>query len=359
MLKTDTIYMVVTGAVLGALAVVLVHLGNPPNMGLCVACFERDIAGAIGLHHPWPAAWIRPEILGILFGAFGAALAFGEFKPRGGSSPLARFVLAMLVMLGAITFLGCPIRMALRLAGGDLNALVALFGFVAGIAGGVYLLRAGFNFGRAHPQRTSDGLIMPAVFAGLLLCAVLLPQFKDGGAVFVGTKGHPGAGEAPVVSAGVGVFISLVAGLVVGFLGQRSRLCFAGGVRDMILIRSPHLLIGFVAVLVAALVGNVISGDFSVGFADQPAAHTRHVWNFLGMSLVGLGSTLLGGCPMRQLVLAGNGNTDSAVTIFGMLAGAAVVHNFGLAAGASVYGKAAVILGLVVVTLTGLSKREK
>ena len=36
------------GGLIGVLAVVLVKLGNPGNMGICVACFTRDIAGAVG-----------------------------------------------------------------------------------------------------------------------------------------------------------------------------------------------------------------------------------------------------------------------------------------------------------------------
>ena len=44
----------VTGGILGLLAVLLVKLGNPGNMGFCVACFTRDIAGALGLLPPYP-----------------------------------------------------------------------------------------------------------------------------------------------------------------------------------------------------------------------------------------------------------------------------------------------------------------
>ena len=49
------------------------------------------------------------------------------------------------------------------------------------------------------------------------------------------------------------------------------------------------------------------------------------------MYLAGFGCILLGGCPLRQLILAGEGNTDSAVTVLGLMAGAAFAHNFGLA----------------------------
>src|SRR4030067_1589286 len=79
---------IITGIVVGVLAPVLVMLGNPGNMGICVVCFTRDIAGALGLHRAGVVQYIRPEIIGFVLGAFGAALAFKEFKPRTGSAPL-------------------------------------------------------------------------------------------------------------------------------------------------------------------------------------------------------------------------------------------------------------------------------
>ena len=63
---------------------------------------------------------------------------------------------------------------------------------------------------------------------------------------------------------------------------------------------------------------------------------------------------LLGGCPMRQLILAGEGNSDSAIAILGLVAGAAFAHNFGLAssgAGPTANGQIAVVIGIAVVTL--------
>ena len=90
---------------------------------------------------------------------------------------------------------------------------------------------------------------------------------------------------------------------------------------------------------------------FTLGFAEQPVAHTDGLWNFLGMLLVGFGCVLLGGCPLRQLVLAGEGSSDSAVTILGLLAGAAFCHNFGLASsgnGPTANGKIAVVIGIAV-----------
>ena len=109
----------------------------------------------------------------------------------------------------------------------------------------------------------------------------------------------------------------------------------AGGVRDTLMLKDPHLLWGSVAIFVVVLVGNIILGNFTAfSFLSQPIAHSNHLWNLLGMVIVGWGSVLLGGCPLRQLVLAGSGNGDSAVTVLGMMAGAALAHNLKLASGA-------------------------
>ena len=91
------------------------------------------------------------------------------------------------------------------------------------------------------------------------------------------------------------------------------------------------------------------------------------------MVLVGWGSVLLGGCPLRQLILAGEGNGDSAVTVFGMIVGAAFAHNFGLAGnpdslneakelvvgGISTNGKIAVCLGIVIMLAVSLWNMPK
>ncbi|MBT9140482.1 MAG: hypothetical protein DDT30_01059 [Dehalococcoidia bacterium] len=309
-----------SGLLLGLLGVLLARAGNPANMGICVACFVRDIAGGLGLHRAVPVQYLRPEISGFILGSFLIALAGREFRVRGGSSPLARFFISFAVMLGALIFLGCPLRMLLRLSAGDLNALVGLFGFIAGIGAGVFFLKRGFSLGRASSQSTGNGLFVPAVALALILLVVIAPAF-----IFFSDSG-PGSFRAPFI-------ISLAAGLLAGVVVQRSRLCLSGGFRDLMLIGDPRLLSGSLAVLLGAFSLNLLFGYFNVGFAGQPVAHTAALWNFAGLAVVGLGATLLGGCPLRQTVMAGEGNTDAGLAFLGMLAGAAFAHNFGLVAG--------------------------
>ena len=129
--------VILTGLAVGAAAVVLSTLGNPKNMGFCIACFERDIAGALKFHTAGVVQYFRPEIVGIVIGAMLMAMIKKEWRPQGGSSPITRFFIGMFVMIGGLVFLGCPLRMVIRIGGGDLNAVIGLLGFIVGIVIGV------------------------------------------------------------------------------------------------------------------------------------------------------------------------------------------------------------------------------
>ena len=85
--------VILAGAIFGIMAVLLVLLGNPANMGFCIACFLRDITGGLGLHRAAVVQYLRPEIMGLELGAFLSELYFREFNNRGDTSDMMRLVL--------------------------------------------------------------------------------------------------------------------------------------------------------------------------------------------------------------------------------------------------------------------------
>ncbi len=346
-----------TGCFIGVFAALLQKMGNPANMGICVACFERDIAGAIGIHRASVVQYMRPEIVGFVIGSLIAACIFKEFRSRTGSSPIVRFVLGVFAMIGALIFLGCPWRALLRLAGGDGNAVVGLSGLVFGIWVATLFLKKGYNLGRAQETHSAAGWIMPLIMLGFLVLMFIFPQIQGQGKsviLFYSIKG-PGAMHAPLI-------ISLIIGIVIGIIAQQSRFCTMGAFRDLILFKQMHLLSGIIALAVSAFIVNLILDQFHPGFANQPVAHNLYLWNFSGMALSGLAFALAGGCPGRQLFLTGEGDGDAAVFVLGMIAGAAFSHNFGLASspkGIGHYGAAAVIIGIIVCLAIGFTMRKK
>ena len=339
----------ILGAVIGVIAALLVHFGNPGNMGFCLACFWRDITGALGLHSAGPVKYLRPEVIGFVLGAFISSMAAGEFKSRGGSSPITRFTLGFTSMIGALVFLGCPLRLILRLGGGDLNALVGFAGFAVGILIGIYFLKKGFSLGRAYSQPKVAGYFMPAFVIILLVFLIAKPEF-------IGfSEEGPGSKHAPII-------MSLVAGLIVGAIFQKRRLCTAGAIRDIFLVKDYGLFMGAFGIFLGALIMNLILGQFNLGFVDQPVAHNNHLGNFLGTLLLGFSSVLMGGCPIRQTVLSGQGDNDATITVLGLIVGAAFAHNFGLASspkGVTTAGMVAVVICLVInLIIASTSKRS-
>ncbi|MBU0502531.1 MAG: YedE-related selenium metabolism membrane protein, partial [Candidatus Margulisbacteria bacterium] len=271
--------IIISGSLIGLAAVILQKFGNPGNMGFCMACFTRDIAGALGLHRASVVQYIRPEIIGLVLGAMITAMLTRDFRPRGGSSPIIRFLLGAFAMIGALIFLGCPWRALLRLAGGDWNAIVGLIGLASGIFVGSLFLKQGYDLGRANQQKLPVGLIFPLMIFGLLVLTLAFPQTREG-IIYYSQKG-PGAQHAPFL-------MSLLLGAGVGFIAQRSRYCTIGGFRDLFIFKQWHLISGAFSLLLTALLLNLLLGQFHPGFTSQPIAHTSHLWNFLGMVLAGL-----------------------------------------------------------------------
>ena len=208
--------------------------------------------------------------------------------------------------------------MIIRMSAGDLNAWVALIGFVLGVPTGAFALKKGFSLGRSHETNKTSGAVLPVIMVGILILATCTSLLKA-------SEAGPGSIHAPLI-------LSLVGGLIFGAVAQKSRMCFAGSIRDIVLMKNFDLFTVIGSLFVVMLIFNVATGRFVLGF-NTPGiiAHSQHLWNILGMYAVGFAAVLAGGCPLRQLILAGQGSSDAAVTVLGLFFGAALCHNFGLA----------------------------
>ena len=107
--------------------------------------------------------------------------------------------------------------------------------------------------------------------------------------------------------------VSLAVGLIVGYLGQRSRMCSIGGLRDFVLVRDTGLLKGAGALLVTAWVAFAVariihgSGHGLIAAGTTPSGLRAVVALLAGGIVLGFFATLSGACPLRQHVLAGQG----------------------------------------------------
>ena len=108
---------------------------------------------------------------------------------------------------------------------------------------------------------------------------------------------------------------SLVQGLIIGYLGQRTRLCFIAGYRDFMMARDTTLLKGILGTLVGALGGFILFNALGGNVPAFPmlsataalASRSTWLWTIVGGLGVGIVGVLSGGCPFRMHVLACEG----------------------------------------------------
>lgn len=137
-------------------------------------------------------------------------------------------------------------------------------------------------------------------------------------------------------------FVTLVLGLLIGWFAQRSGFCSVGGFRDYFLFRDTRLLWGYVALIAGAFVG------YLVFWLITPSAYEHFFWILtsglspvpgapaglsamayillacIGGVAIGVIGVLLGGCPLRQLVMTAEGNIASLLFVIGMAVGSVV-----------------------------------
>lgn len=142
----------------------------------------------------------------------------------------------------------------------------------------------------------------------------------------------------------------LCLGAIIGYLAQRSGFCSIGGLRDLMLFKHTRLFFGYMALIgsafVSYLIFNWIVSDAFPGFfwvtnqgesgifkpiPGAPGGLSNGAYILLaiiGGFGLGLFGVLLGGCPLRQTVMAFEGNIKSVFFIIGMFVGAILFHAF-------------------------------
>lgn len=131
---------------------------------------------------------------------------------------------------------------------------------------------------------------------------------------------------------------SLIVGIVVGYLGQRSRFCTISGIRDFYLVKDPYRLKGLIGIFVGAAVGftlvNLLGGNLQSfnrpgGWQTMPMLiDGLDVQPLILIPLSAIGafgmayfSVMAEGCPFRQHVMAGEGRLSGILYIVGLTVG--------------------------------------
>lgn len=146
---------------------------------------------------------------------------------------------------------------------------------------------------------------------------------------------------------------TLIVGMIIGFIAQRAGFCSIGGWRDYVLFKDTSLWWGVPAFIVGGIIGyTILSVTGSIFYDNQfpwgwfngwtsipgsvaasgvklfpaDAILNAAVWAIIGAVGIGFFSTLAGGCPLRQTVMAGEGSKSSYIYLIGFIVGAPLAH---------------------------------
>ncbi len=122
---------------------------------------------------------------------------------------------------------------------------------------------------------------------------------------------------------------TLIIGIILGYMGQRSRFCTISGIRDFYLVRDAYRLKGLIGIIIGGILGfsifNLVGGDFP-GFPSLSEGLNVEPPILIPISIIGgfgmaFFSTMAEGCPFRQHVMAGEGRISGILYIAGLVVG--------------------------------------
>ena len=98
------------------------------------------------------------------------------------------------------------------------------------------------------------------------------------------------------------IIATLIIGLIAGFLGQRSRMCFVGGIRDLYLIKSTYLFKGLIGFIIAAFIGYIFfNNEVSFPWFIEKGAMTAIAGAPCTIGVAGFIVAILGGLGISRI----------------------------------------------------------
>ena len=350
-MKKQSIIFIMSAIIIGTFSSLLSYKGNPINTGLCISCFIENYAGALKLHNNIYMQYLRPEITFIILGSFLSSILRKEFQPRISFSIIYSFFGGFFMIVGSAIFIGCPIKMLLKLAGGDLNAISGILGLISGVYIGTYILKIGIDTSLFTIKKLKKGFSHYLIIAFVLLIfliSLISPH------IFAQSKSGGGAEHAPII-------LSITLSLIIGFTSQISRFCVTGATRNSIILKDFTGIIALASLIFFAFIINFLLGRFNLGIYGQPGSHTQWMWSYLSMLLTGYIAVIIDGCPFRQLIKTGEGDINAQVAFMGMLIAGAFIQNFNIlsdSSGPTISGKIWLLVGFIIFSLITLELRE-
>jgi len=126
---------------------------------------------------------------------------------------------------------------------------------------------------------------------------------------------------------------TLVVGVIIGYMGQRTRFCPISGIRDYFMLRDSVRLKGLIGIIIGGAIGYALFGAMGGNIPDFPLglegldSTALLISTIIGGFGLGFFSVFSEGCPFRQHVMAAEGREGAMYFLIGFYVGI-VYFNF-------------------------------
>ncbi|OGO24347.1 MAG: hypothetical protein A2144_11565 [Chloroflexi bacterium RBG_16_50_9] len=119
---------------------------------------------------------------------------------------------------------------------------------------------------------------------------------------------------------------TLGVGILIGYMGQRSKFCTVSGIRDYLMLKDSYRLKGLLGIIAGGAIGytafRFLGGDipnFPLGIGIESKGIL--IASIIGGAGMGFFSVFAEGCPFRQHVMAAEGKTSALFYLLGFYIG--------------------------------------
>lgn len=124
----------------------------------------------------------------------------------------------------------------------------------------------------------------------------------------------------------IATMATFIIGVVIGYLGQRSRFCIVSGIRDLYILKDSYRIRGLLGLIIGGVLGFTafkFMGGNLPSFPSPFQIDTSLYLIVIVIGGVGIGffSILAEGCPFRQHVIAAEGRESAILYLVGFYIG--------------------------------------
>lgn len=309
--------LIISGFVLALSLLTLAFFGNSkPGFSLIESMVE--ITGAIKLHKGSLLSYFRPEFFAIIAGSFLMSLYKKDFNASISSSPISSFFIGVAISLASSLFLLGPVKIFAFFSQRELAFIPSLPAYIVGVYIAILMQKRTYRASDFKNINPVESYYIPVISVILTIMIILKADFFEA----VLSRNDNVFYAKPILASLIGLFI--------GAALQRGNFCMVSNLREFFVEKKIAALFGILSFMAVFFVFSFLNLKFINIFTFDSIIARDYFWFYLNAIIIGFGFGILRKGPIRLLISAGEGESNSIFALSGIFITSTLVENFNL-----------------------------